>query len=354
VGGVDAFIADALIAHSINLIRLQGGFIKAVQVILDDLEADLVKKLTDGRELTSFGRQRLLDLLAETRSMIASAHIDARAAVDIDGLAQVEAQFTRTTVAAAIADKLTVGLPNAAVMRALASEVLIQGAPSADWWARQAGDTAFRFAGAIRTGVAQGETNAQIVARVRGKADMPGVIEVSRRNAEALVRSSVQTVANTARLEVFKANADVINGVRQLSTLDGRTTDICVAYSGGQWDLEGKPLPGTKLPFNGGPPRHWNCRSVLSPIVAPIKGLDFGPTTRASMDGPVSADLSFADWLQKKPAAFADDLLGKGRAQLWRDKKITLAQLLDQRGRPLTLAELQEKYGGQAAGRAAR
>jgi hypothetical protein len=38
-------------------------------------------------------------------------------------------------------------------------------------------------------------------------------------------------------------------------------------------------------------------------------------------------------------------MLGKGRAELWRSGKITLNQLLDQRGNPLTLAQLQSRYG---------
>jgi hypothetical protein len=38
-------------------------------------------------------------------------------------------------------------------------------------------------------------------------------------------------------------------------------------------------------------------------------------------------------------------MLGKGRAQLWRDGKITLQDLLNAQGVPLTLRELREKYG---------
>jgi hypothetical protein len=37
-------------------------------------------------------------------------------------------------------------------------------------------------------------------------------------------------------------------------------------------------------------------------------------------------------------------MLGKGRAQLWRDGKITLSQLLNAEGAPLTLAQLKAKY----------
>ena len=69
------------------------------------------------------------------------------------------------------------------------------------------------------------------------------------------------------------------------------------------------------------------------------------PAMRSSMDGRVAADLTFADFLKGKSPEFVDEMLGKGRAQLWRDGTITLNQLLDQRGNPLTLAQLRQRYG---------
>jgi hypothetical protein len=139
----------------------------------------------------------------------------------------------------------------------------------------------------------------------------------------------------------------VIKGVEQISTLDSHTSEICMAYSGAQWDLDGEPLPGTTLPFNGGPPRHVNCRSVLVPITKTFKelGIDIeepAPSTRASDEGPISATITFDDFLKRKTTEEQDAMLGKGKAQLFRDGKITLRDLLDQSGNPLTLKELEK------------
>lgn len=68
------------------------------------------------------------------------------------------------------------------------------------------------------------------------------------------------------------------------------------------------------------------------------------PRTRASMNGEVAQDLTFDDFLKGKPKGFADEMLGKGRAELWRSGKITLNQLLDQRGNPLTLEQIKARY----------
>ncbi len=49
-----------------------------------------------------------------------------------------------------------------------------------------------------------------------------------------------------------------------------------------------------------------------------------------------------AKWLKSKPKEYVDDLLGKGRSDLFLSGKITLPQLLDQSGRPLRLDELRK------------
>jgi hypothetical protein len=198
--------------------------------------------------------------------------------------------------------------------------------------------------------LAFGETNQQIIKRIVGSPSVPGIMDTARANAASLVQTSVQTVANDARLATFKENSDLIKGVKQISTLDSHTSLICIAYSGGEWDLDGNPINGTTLPFNGGPPRHFNCRSVLVPITKTFRELGIPidepqPTTRASTDGPVSAKTTFDDFLKRKGQAFQDEVLGKGRADLWRTGKMTLSQLVNGEGNPLTLEELRSKYG---------
>jgi hypothetical protein len=48
-------------------------------------------------------------------------------------------------------------------------------------------------------------------------------------------------------------------------------------------------------------------------------------------------------FLKMHDEKWQNEMLGKGKAQLWRDGKITLSQLLDQSGRPLKLSELRGK-----------
>ena len=65
-------------------------------------------------------------------------------------------------------------------------------------------------------------------------------------------------VANDARMRVYKDNADIIEGLQWVSTLDLRTTVECAAMDGLVWDLNGNPI-GHGMTLDP-PPCHWNCR----------------------------------------------------------------------------------------------
>lgn len=149
--------------------------------------------------------------------------------------------------------------------------------------------------------------------------------------------------ANAARLAVFRKNADILLGVEQISTLDSHTCLICIAYSNGQWDLDGNPINGTTLPFDGGPPRHFNCRSVLVGISKNILFRD-RQGTRASDEGQLNRKITFDEFLKRKSQTYIDEMLGKGRADLWRKGKITCRDLLNNEGRIISLEELRAQF----------
>jgi hypothetical protein len=88
-----------------------------------------------------------------------------------------------------------------------------------------------------------------------------------------------------------------------------------------------------------------NCRSYWSYPVKSFKELglnieDFKPSTRASMDGQIPAATTFEQFLSGKSEEWQTKYLGKGRAQLWRDGKITLSDMVSGTGRELTLDQL--------------
>ncbi|MDE3996567.1 hypothetical protein NUS56_11830, partial [Glaesserella parasuis] len=100
------------------------------------------------------------------------------------------------------------------------------------------------------------------------------------------------------------------------------------------------------------PPLHPRCRSILQLVTKSWKELgidaeEMPSSTRASQDGPVSEQINYENWLKSKSPEQQDQVLGKGKADLWRRGVITFADMLDQSGRPLTLANLNAKFNTQ-------
>ncbi|HAI38149.1 MAG TPA: hypothetical protein DCM40_08510, partial [Maribacter sp.] len=75
----------------------------------------------------------------------------------------------------------------------------------------------------------------------------------------------VHAVSNKARQITIDRNIDIIKGFQWLSTLDTRTSDICKSYSGLTWDSNKNPI-GHKKNYRT-PPAHYNCRSVIVPML---------------------------------------------------------------------------------------
>lgn len=137
--------------------------------------------------------------------------------------------------------------------------------------------------------------------------------------------------------------ADILSGSTGPVFLDDVVSIERRDFSGHVFNLE----TGTGFYTANGIITH-NCRSTSIPILKSWRDLgidadEIPQTTRASMDGQVPAQMSFEAWLKKQSVARQDTVLGEGKAQLWRDGKITFRDLLDQGGRPLTTEQVRAK-----------
>lgn len=71
---------------------------------------------------------------------------------------------------------------------------------------------------------------------------------------------------------------------------------------------------------------------------------ELSPAKRASMDGQVAGGTTFDGWLKSKDAATQDKVLGKTRAEWFRDGKLDLADFIKEDGQVLTLAALRKAH----------
>lgn len=380
---------DEIVSHTISILRVAATLQRAAVETLLDLQADLIAKIERFDPSTLRGR-RLRTLLKQTDESIAAAYREVAVNQDegLRAIAGIEGRFAVKTINGKLGVPLiSVAIPEK-LLEAVVDEDTVFGHPAKSWWAEQAGDLQFKFAGQMRMGILQGETVDQLARRVRGtkagdfqdgliSSGGPGIglIPEKRRQAEALVRTSVISVSNEAKLRSYEEMDDVIAGIQWVSTLDSRTTDICRALSGLKWTLPDYTPIGHIKKYPG-PTAHWNCRSTQIAVtkswdelgkkklpslgnksveermkqILRKEGWDedklatVKAKTRASMDGPISSDLTMDEWMQGKSESFLDSTLGVGKAALFRAGKITMADLTDQRNRPLTLAELKKRH----------
>lgn len=352
-------ISDYFTAHALDLLRLEAGQRKRVRAFLVKLEmeiVDLLKAIDPTEPVRQAYRQRRLEnLLEQVRGSIRGSYrsINTTMVGELQELADIEASLVGRAINGSVGFQLATETISRNQLVAIVDATLIQGAPTTEWWSRQAGDVFERFTDEVRKGMALGETNSQIVQRIRGGVRngerLPGIMDITGRNADRLVRSSVQGIANEARELGYRQNADILKGVQWAATLDMRTTTMCMVRDGKMYDAVTHEPIGHEIPWGEGPGRiHWSCRSSSVPVTKSWRELGFDmddlpPSTRASMDGQVPADQTFEDWLKKQSAARQDESLGAGRAELWRDGKIAFKDLLDQNGRELSLEELRER-----------
>lgn len=331
---------DQEIHDLIQTLRYGAGLSKRILSHLRGLEKDLLGAYLNAGDITS--QRKLKALLDEARAAIADRYGAAQGVMD-DELPQF-AQVSADKALGALNGALKVDIFRHSLTKdqinAIASDVMVEGAPSSEWWALQEADTLRKFTNAVRGGMLRGATGDEIAREVK---DLMGV---SMRNAQALVRTSVITTNNAAHEAAYEANADLMAGLQWMATLDPRTCAACGALDGKQWPW-GESHPSPSL--------HWGCRCMLLPVTKSwedlareahgnstlAKQLDkMSGSTRASMDGQVSDSIKYEDWLRSKPAEFQKGILGPARYRLLESGKLKLSDLTDMSGNELTLKEL--------------
>ena len=214
-----------------------------------------------------------------------------------------------------------------------------------------------QFSQVVRNGLLTGETTPSIAKRLIGslqfgeEAKTVGQIaaaggqltQVADNQIIALVRTSINQVANAASQQVYEGNQDITKKYRYIATLDTRTSAICRALDGREFEYGKGPMP----------PQHFNCRSTTVPVID-YKALDIPPPPegkRASMDGPVPGNETYGQWLAKQPRTTQADALGPGKVAYFNRlaKKYgptdAMAKLVRDDGSELTLAQLRSRYG---------
>lgn len=359
---VNELLFDELTAHAVDLQQYSEGVIRRMISLLNKTDADLAAELAAALErmpADSFTVERLERLLGSARELNAAAYAAVTEALqgELLELAAYEAGYQATLYQSAIPAAVQVRYSIASVapnqVYSAAMSRPFQGSLLKDF-AKELGESRMaKIRNAIRAGYVEGKTASEIVRAIRGSraanyAD--GILQRPRRDLMAVVNTAISHTASVAREQFVSANSDLIKAEVWRSTLDARTTaEFCVPRDGKQYTpVTHKPI-GHKVPWLSGPGKiHWNCRSTSTPVTKSWRELgipieEISPSDRASMDGTVPAETTFASWLQRQSAARQDQVLSPERGRLIREGGLKLPDMYSPNGRYLTLEQLRER-----------
>lgn len=329
--------------------------------LLNKVDSDLVAQLTvalDGMTATSFTVERLEGLLGSVRQLNLQAYreIERELTAQLREFAAYEGGYQLQLFQAVLPPQVVaaVGVHAVSIDQVVAATLSrpFQGRLLREWASSIEADRMVRIRDAIRIGFVEGQTTEQIIRRVRGtraKGYSDGIIEIDRRHAASVVRTAVSHTAAAARQGFYERNADIIKADKWVSTLDSRTSSGCRVRDGLQYrPVTHEPI-GHKVPWAAGPGRlHWCCRSTSIAVTKSFRELgidveEMSPSTRATMDGQVPADMTYSQWLMKQSAARQDEVVGPTRGALMRSGGMKFDELYDSRGRYLSLDELRRR-----------
>jgi hypothetical protein len=340
-------LLDSVVRHQIELQRYSNNVVRRVVAVLNRAEADISASLMAmlDRAPENLTVEYLDSLLASVRQLNSAAY--ATMQNDLDGsmreLAGFETRWHEATYATALDTRFAQVTADTAYTAAMSRP--FQGRLLREWGQSLEADRMRRIRDAVRMGYLEGKTTAQVVRDIRGtkaRAFQDGIIEIDRRHAEAVARTALSHMAATTRDRFFEANDDILGDEVWVSTLDGRTSQECRARDGKRYTRGTHRPVGHTLPWGPGPGvLHWQCRSTA---IALLKGQDELFGQRSAKGGPVGANETYGAWLKRQPAGVQDDILGPSRGALFRRGGLDIEQFSNDKGRTLTLAELEERH----------
>lgn len=370
---------DALVRHQVYLMRLSGTIRHEINGLLNKTEramVDRIRAVLTGSPKMSPARMRKAASLIEQLKQIRTEvwiEIDGLWKETMKGLTTKEVEQVNRMLHTVSPAELTTQLPTATKLQSLVKILPFEGHTLASWAKKVASDDISRISAQVRIGMVQGEGALTIARRIVGTVKMmgrDGVTQITRRNAEAITRTAINSFSNGAREMFFEENSQLFNKEVFVATLDSRTTFVCRRYDGERFPIGSGPMP----------PLHFNCRSLR---VAEINGelvgmrpakpvsekmmlgkyaqgaglkkvpqrslLPHGHKTKYDifargemrrMTGRVPAKVTYQTWLEKQSSIFQDDVLGPTRAKLFRNGGLKLSKFVDKKGATITLDQL--------------
>lgn len=346
--------------HQIYVQRFAGGLVKDLFKYIDDLEAELTSVLSQGAVLSATKNKNIIVQVNEAiDAAIGSMSNELQGS--LEDFTQYEVSHTNGMLQGAIAGKASVAQLTGNQVRALSSKSLNNMVLNGK---RAKLDTEFNkigttmkvdFNNVVRDSIRKGKGIRLISRELINKEKLSlgeqaikytrSDIAKTRRQIDTLTRTATNHVANTARLESYQKNSDILKGVKYTATLDSRTSIICGSRDGRVYSFDDASRPTL--------PAHYNCRSAWTPVLKEEFDIDVTETRASNSEltvdgektgkkGTVSGGTDYEKFLRRQNVAFQEEVLGKERANLFRKGKLPLSSFVDDSGKTYSIKKLAE------------
>lgn len=161
-------------------------------------------------------------------------------------------------------------------------------------------------------------------------------IALSQREIRTIVHTSIAQANDETLIELNREFDDVTIGWESRGVLDNRTTLICASLDGVRYM---KPKYPNFESIPNRPPRHFNCRSTLSPITKNERVVK--RPSKGDKRKKIPSNTTFKEWFNDQSPKFQEGYLGKSRYRLFKENKLTLNSFVDiKSGKRLTIKEI--------------
>jgi SPP1 gp7 family putative phage head morphogenesis protein len=356
---------EAVIRQTFTLQRLNNAIARdssgILESLFDDIAAEIARIDPTGPAAIRYQRARIAKLVTRVERLSGDAYAEWNTAVrsDLARLGRAHGQQTAADLVATLGvatSAVNMAAPTQNMVKAILDTNPFQGETLAGWAKVQQAGTVRRVRQIVQRGMMEEQGIGWLVRQVRGGNGVRGAWQASRREAEAIVRTAVTEIASRAQMLTYQQNPNVVSSVQWISALDSL---VCVECAG----LDGTVMSADNPDLT--PPAHMQCRCALVPIVdweklglkPPEEGERFARDQDARLRGEslskqrtqVPGDTTYETWLRGQKPAVQNDILGPGRAKLFRGRKMPLDRMVGTDRRILTLAELEKKVGGAGA-----
>ena len=315
-----ADLAQQIADHQARLQVIGSNWGEQINNALDATEKKFLERLQ--KELKNFdfvpNQKKTLEQLKKINEKLvkirAQAFSDAQKNVENESkkLAKNESKWGKRVTKEMTGEK-KLNEPSETSLSRVVENSLSSGRTLHQWFLKIAADDAARIETVVQQGFSSGWTVDQIADNITGTAEngyKDGVFNTTRREAVNMARTVCNGVANSAKMEFYQANDDVIIGFEILSTLDGRTCPVCASLDRKRYKMDETP---PSLPL------HNMCRCVLLPVT------------------PAS---DFAD--EQRPMAKADFMAEAQRAYEAKNKERKFSELDDDQKKKLYYQAMRE------------